>query len=140
MNDLGVATLLMAATDTTMSASLRDQIDALRQAVSIWRDQLIGYRCSLPLEKIRKIRGTMAGWNCRDVNMIVEHLSFTDLAPETARELNEVPTRLTLKASQVDMLVAAGRQVVTGNDRLVTAIAEIRKYSALLDKQLGLQR
>lgn len=140
MNDLGVATLLMAATDTSMSASLRDQIDALRQAVSIWRDQLIGYRCSLPLEKIRKIRGTMAGWNCRDVNMIVEHLSFTDLAPETARELNEVPTRLTLKASQVDMLVAAGRQVVTGNDRLVTAIAEIRKYAALLDKQLGLQR
>lgn len=133
MDHLPISKLLMAATDTSMSASLRDQIDALRQGVSLWRDQLIQYRCGVSLAKVRQVRGTTAGWNCRDVNMIVEHLSFSDLKPETARELNMVPTRLSLKTDQVDMLVAAGRQVVVDNERLMTAVADIGKYAAMLD-------
>ena len=133
MDQLPISKLLMAATDTSMSASLRDQIDALRQAVSIWRNQLIQYRCGVPLSRVRQIRGTTAGWNCRDVNMVVEHLSFSDLNPETARELNMVPTRLSLETAQVDMLVAAGRQVVVDNERLMSAVADIRKNAAILD-------
>lgn len=140
MNNLAIGKLLMAATDTSMSASLRDQIDALRQAVSIWRDQLIQYRCSLPASKIREIRGTTANWNCRDVNTVVEHLSFADLDPETARDLNGVATRLTLKPEQVNKLVAAGRQVVSGNEHLMKAVTEIRNYAALLDRQQASQR
>lgn len=140
MNNLPISKLLLAATDTSMSAALRDEIDALRQAVSIWRDQLVRYRCGLPVEQVRRIRGTTAGWNCRDVNAMVEHLSFSDLDPELARELNLVPTRLTLQTAQVDKLIAAGRHAVTGNDRLSAAIADIRTYAAFLDRRLISQR
>lgn len=140
MNNLPIGKLLMAATDTSMSAALRDEIDALRQAVSIWRDQLVKYRCGLPMEKVRQIRGMTAGWNCHDVSAIVEHLSFSDLDPETTRKLNRIPTRLSLPADQVDMLVAAGREAVASNDHLVAAIADIRNYAAFLDKKLTSRR
>lgn len=140
MKNLPIGTLLKAATDTSMSAALRDEIDALRQAVSIWRDQLVRYRCGLSLEKVRRIRGTTAGWNCRDVNAIVEHLSFADVDPETTRDLNLIPTRLTLETAQVDRLVAAGRKVVAGNDRLTAAVANIRKHAGVANSPLIVQR
>src|SRR5690606_18669079 len=79
MANLPITDLLKAATETSMSTSLRGEIDSLRQAVSIWKEQLIRFRCSLPPEKVRRIRGTTAGWNCREVDAVVEHLSFTDL-------------------------------------------------------------
>ena len=139
-NNLSIGPLLKAVTATSMSATLRDQIDALRQAVSIWRDQLIRYRCSLPLEKVRRIRGTTAGWNCRDINAIVEHLSFANLDPETRQDLNLIPTRLTLKTAQVDRLVAAGRKVVAGNDRLTAAVANIRKHAGVTHRPIVSQR
>lgn len=140
MKNLPITKLLLAATDTSMSAALRDEIDSLRQAVSIWKDHLVRYRCGLPLEKVRRIRGTTAGWNCRDVNAIVEHLSFSDLDTETARELDTVPTRLTLKADQIDKLVAAGRRVVVENDPLMAAVADIRKHAGVPDGQLASRR
>lgn len=137
MKNLPITTLLTAATDTSMSAALRDEIDALRQAVAIWRDQLIRYRCSLSQQTVRRIRGTVAGWNCREVNAIVEHLSFASLPLDMTRELNLVPTRLHLPVDQVDKLVAGGRQAVAGNDRLMAAIADIRSYAAFLDRKLA---
>lgn len=136
MNSLPIGKLLLAATATSMSASLRDEIDALRQAVSIWHDQLVKYRCGLSLEQVRRIRGTTAGWNCRDVDTTVEHLSFSDLDPETAMELNRIPTRLTLPAGQVDRLVAAGRRVVARNDHLSGAVADVRKSAGVSEREL----
>lgn len=136
MQNLPIGTLLTAATDTGMSASLRDEIDGLRFAVSIWRDHLVRYRCGLSKEEVRRILGTTADWNCRDVNTIVEHLSFSDLDPDTARELNTVPTRLTLQAAQVDKLIAAGRQAVANNDRLASAVADIRRHAGVADRRL----
>jgi predicted acylesterase/phospholipase RssA len=140
MANLPIGKLLMAGIDTSMSASLRDEVDALRQAVSIWRDQLVRYRCGLPIERVRRIRGTAAGWNCRDVNAIVEHLSFSDLDPETARELNTVATRLTLPKTQVEKLVSAGRQAVARNNHLAAAVADIRKHAGVVNSQLVSQR
>ena len=136
MNNLPIAKLLLAATDTSMSAALRDEIDALRQAVAIWRQQLIGFRCGLSPEKVRQVRGTLAGWDCRDVNAIVEHLSFSDLGEEAALELSRIPTRLSLKASEVDTLVSAGRQVVSRNDRLAAAVADIRRQAGVANGKL----
>lgn len=136
MDNLPIGRLLKAATDTSMSATLRDQIDALRQAVSLWRDQIVRYRCSLPLEKVRRIRGTTAGWNCRDVEAIVEHLSFAGLDPDARQDLNLIPTRLTLDRAQVDRLVTAGRKVVAGNERLTAAVADIRRYAGVPDRPI----
>jgi len=136
MDNLPIGKLLLATTDTSMSAALRDEIDALRQAVSVWRDQLVAFRCALPLEKVRRIRGTTAGWDCRDVNAIVEHLAFDDLDPETALDLSRIPTRLSLPAQQVDKLIAAGRRVVAENDSLAAAVADSRRHAGVTKHQL----
>ncbi len=136
MANLPISELLQAATDTSMSAALRDEIDSLRQAVSIWKDQLVRFRCGLSPERVRRIRGTTAGWNCRDLDAVVEHLSFADLDAETTRRLNEIPTRLTLPRAQVDSLVAAGRRVVADNPRLTRIVADVRRRAGVPHTQL----
>ncbi|WP_395447391.1 hypothetical protein ACHMW7_20880 [Aminobacter sp. UC22_36] len=64
----GLRALLEAVTNTTFSAAVRDQLDALKFAVGEWRGELIRYRCSLSAETVRRSRGSLAGWNCRDVH------------------------------------------------------------------------
>ncbi len=137
---LPIRKLLTAAIDTGMSASLRDEVDALRLAVARWREELIAYRCSLSSDRIRRIRGTTAGWNCRDVQAIVEHLSFADLGPVRALELSAVPTRLSLPAGQVDSLVEAGREAVHRNKRIAEAVSEMRKQAGINERPLVADR
>ena len=51
-----------------------------------------------------------------------------------------IPTRLTLETAQVDRLVAAGRKVVAGNDRLTAAVANIRTHAGVANSPLIVQR
>ncbi|CAI2935429.1 patatin-like phospholipase family protein [Aminobacter niigataensis] len=118
--------LLEAVTETTMAALVRDQLDALTFAVGEWRGELIRYRCGLSAEAVRRHRGTLAGWNCRDVQLVVEHLSFGDLDTSQQAKLNRVPTRLSLPVDQVDLTIAAGREALRVNGPLQRAVAEIR--------------
>ncbi|TIU59942.1 MAG: patatin, partial [Mesorhizobium sp.] len=90
------AELLDAVTSTTLAASVRDEFDALKLAVSQWKGELVRYRCELPPSTVSAYRGSSARWNCRDVRLVVQHLSFADLDPATQAKLNEIPTRLRL--------------------------------------------
>lgn len=130
-----IGQLLQAVTSTTMAAAVRDQLDALTFAVGEWRAELIRYRCGLPAETVRRHRGTLAGWNCRDVQLVVEHLSFGDLDPATQARLNRVPTRLRLPVEQVDLTIEAGRKAVEVNGPVQRAVAEIRRHAGVLDQQ-----
>ncbi|MDI6026349.1 patatin-like phospholipase family protein [Corticibacterium sp. UT-5YL-CI-8] len=112
MHGPGMMPLMGAVVDTGMASSVRDELDALNFAVQEWSGKLVQYRCGLPLATVRKIRGTTAGWDCRDVHMVVERLAFNDLNPALEAKLNNVPTRLALPAEQIDELVEAGRETV----------------------------
>ena len=118
--------LLDAVTGTTLSASVRDEFDALTLAVSQWQGELVRYRCSLPASTVAAYRGSAGGWNCRDVQIVVQHLSFADLDQSAQVELNRIPTRLKLPVEQVDLTIAAGREALLVNAELTRAIAAIR--------------
>ncbi len=118
--------LLDAVTSTTLSASVRDEFDALTLAVSQWQGELVRYRCGLSASTVAAYRGSAGGWNCRDVQIVVQHLSFADLDQPTQVELNRIPTRLKLPVEQVDLTIAAGRAALLVNAELTRAIAAIR--------------
>lgn len=123
--------LMGALTNAAVTAAMRDEFDALKLAVSEWRSQLVRYRCALPADAVRRYRGTLAGWNCRDVDLVVEDVSFAGLPPEERAKLNQIPTRLRLPVDQVDLTIAAGREAIRTNAKLQRAIADIRRRAGV---------
>lgn len=120
------AELLDAVTSTTLAASVRDEFDALTLAVSQWKGELVRYRCGLPASAVSAYRGSASGWNCRDVRLVVQHLSFADVDPAVQAKLNEIPTRLRLPINQVDLAIEAGRKAIEVNPDIKAAVAAIQ--------------
>ena len=123
--------LINAISSTGITASVRDEFDALRLAVTNWHAELVGYRCSLPPATVRRHRGTTSGWNCRDVSLVVQHLSFDDLEPAERARVNGIATRLSLPTSDIDATIAAGRHVLRSNADVQAAVARIRRLARL---------
>jgi len=131
MHGPGIAPLLQAAIDTNMVSALREGIDALNLAMNDWKRRLVEYRCSLPLETVRRIRGSTSGWNCREVDVVVEHLAFTDLDQETEDKLNRVPTRLALPKEDIALLVNSGRRTVYAHESIMKVVADARRRAGV---------
>ena len=93
----------------SMSAATRSGYDAMRGEVSRWEEDLVEWRCALPLAEVRLLRVTTAGWDCADVKLFVGQASFDGVDAAMRDRLNTVPTRLRLKTEQVDMVIEAGR-------------------------------
>ncbi|WP_411956265.1 patatin-like phospholipase family protein [Arvimicrobium flavum] len=127
----GLPSVMRAVSDTAISAATRNGFDALDLALEQWRDELIRFRCGLPAEEVRRHRGTLAGWNCRDVKIVTEHLSFRDAAPEERKKLNAVPTRLRLEPDQIDLVVEAGRSAVLGNAGVQAVSRETTRHAGV---------
>nr|WP_018183831.1 patatin-like phospholipase family protein [Kaistia granuli] len=126
--------ILRSVADTTIAASTRHGFDAIDLALAEWQQQLIRYRCGLPRSEVLRYRGTLADWNCRDVHITTEHLTFRNARPEQYEKLNKVPTRLKLSKDQVDLVVDAGREAVRGNPRIQTIARDTRQRSRIFDK------
>ncbi|MFN3954385.1 MAG: patatin-like phospholipase family protein [Pararhodobacter sp.] len=121
--------LISAVSQTSITASVRNGFDALKLAARQWQDDIIRFRCALSDAQVRRHRGSLEGWNCRDVRISVELLSFRDFDIETQDALNSIPTRLTLPEEQVDLLIDAGRRAVRENAAIRETIAAIRRYA-----------
>lgn len=126
-----VGPLLDAAAGTTISSLVRNEFDALKLATDNWKDELVRYRCGLSLSEVRKLRGNLAGWNCRDVELVIELVSFHDVDAEMRARLNQVPTRLSLPVAEVDLTVEAGRLALRNNLNIARAVAEIRHHAGM---------
>lgn len=125
--------VLLAASDTAISAATRSGFDAVDLALKQWQEELVRYRCGLAPAQVRKLRGTLAGWNCRDVAVTTEHLSFRDADARVFERLNKVPTRLKLPREDVDLVIEAGRQAVRGNANIQRVARETRKQALIFD-------
>ncbi|WP_295080302.1 patatin-like phospholipase family protein [Tabrizicola sp.] len=106
----GGVNLAMSIATSAMSAASRSGYDSMRGELRLWEAELIEWRCALPLPEVRKLRGTIQGWDCKDVKLFVGEASFASLPTALRDRLDAVPTRLNLPTDQVDMVIEAGRQ------------------------------
>lgn len=111
----GGAELVRAVTDTMIKSSSRASFDAFRQTFKLWREELVRWRCKLSLAQIQRLRGSLKGWNCRDVNFYVGEVAFDQLGPVRGKELSAIPSRFRLEPAQVDSLIAAGQDALRAN-------------------------
>lgn len=101
--------LVSAVTDSVLDPALRASYTAFERTMTDWRSALIAWRCSAAGQKIRAAQG---GPNCRDLRFHIGRLSFDQLSPGRAAQLNAIPTRLSLPTESVDALIAAGRETL----------------------------
>jgi len=123
--------MVSAISNAGIRSSVRDEFDALTLSVEIWRSQLVAWRCGLPRETVRSLRGTLAGWDCSDVELIVEDVGFDDFPHAERAKLNDIETRLKLPAAQVDLLISAGIESVRMNVRLRQAFGEAQRRAGV---------
>ncbi|MDC9701296.1 MAG: patatin-like phospholipase family protein [Alphaproteobacteria bacterium] len=99
--------------EVSISASLnsnsRTSFDLLKKVLIIWKKNLIKYRCSLPSSEIKRVRGTMKGWDCKDLNIKITQINTEPLRMEDQRRFDRVPTSFVLLPEDIDFLIWAGQ-------------------------------
>jgi predicted acylesterase/phospholipase RssA len=123
--------MVSAISNAGIRSSVRDEFDALSLSVEIWRGKLVAWRCGLSQAEVMRYRGTLRGWNCRDIDLVVEDVSFDDFPKPERDQLNSIGTRLKLPADQVDLLIAAGRQAIHSNVRLQQAFGDVQRRAGV---------
>jgi NTE family protein len=99
--------LASAAADTAIDASVRSSYAAFSALAEDWNGKLKRWRCGLSAGDRARL-GVSGAWNCGDVTFYIERLSFDQLGTARAGELNAIPTRFSLPADQVDLLISGG--------------------------------
>jgi hypothetical protein len=117
--------LASAVMKTGIASSMRASYDALNMSVREWQRKLVAFRCGLSRSEVLRHRGTLKGWDCRDLKIVIERISFDDVDPAMQARLHKIPTRLALKKEEADLAVEAGRQAVRNNPSLRAAIASV---------------
>lgn len=101
--------LALAIANSSISAATRSGYDAMRGELRRWQEELVEWRCALPPAEVRRLRGSLEGWDCADVKLFVGMANAAGLEPEMRDRLNKVPTRLRLRPEEVDLAIEAGR-------------------------------
>ena len=130
----GLDKVLAAASRTAISAATRSGFDAIDLALHQWQAKLVRYRCGLSRGEVLKLRGTLEKWNCRDVTVTTEHISFREANPDLFDELNAVPTRLKLPRAQVDLLVTAAGDAIRRNGNIQNIARQARRHAPIFDR------
>jgi hypothetical protein len=110
-----VADLVDALTDAAIVGATYRGYDYLRAVMRDWEEELKQWRCSLPPSEVRRLRGSLQGWNCHDVTFSVGRVTFEDAGPEVKPLLDAVPTRFVLTPEVREMVIDAGRAAVRNN-------------------------
>lgn len=105
----GGVELAMSIVNSSMASATRTAYDALRLTLADWQTDMVEYRCSLSLPEVRRLRGSVEGWDCADLKMFISEVSFEGLEQDMQDRLNQIPTRLRLDTDEVDLAIEAGR-------------------------------
>lgn len=105
----GGLALAMSIVNSSMGSATRTAYDTMRLTLDRWHEDVIEFRCSLSRAEVKRLRGSLSGWDCRDVKLFVGEVSFEGLDADLRAKLNEIPTRLKLKTEEVDLVIEAGR-------------------------------
>ena len=123
---------------SAMTSASRTGYDAMRLQLDKWQADLVDFRCSLTLPDVAKLRGSVAGWDCRDLKFFTGLVSFDDLGGETEDRLNAIPTRLRLEVDEVDLSIEAGRETTRQNPEVNGFLASTTRYGT--ERLSGIER
>lgn len=97
-----------------IEAANRMTYDSFRATAAQWRRDLIAYRCGLASADVAHITGG-APWNCTDVSISVDMISFEDVEGGLREQVDNLPTRVSLGRADIDALIAAGHAATAAN-------------------------
>jgi len=103
----GGVELVEAAADTAIDASVRSSYAAFSTLVNDWSGKIKRWRCGLSVAERSRL-GVDKNWRCGDVNFFIDRVNFDQLGPSRAGILNAIPTRFSLPAEQIDLLIESG--------------------------------
>lgn len=106
--------LVAAAADTAIDASVRSSYAAFSTLVTDWAGKIRRWRCSLSATERARL-GVGRNWRCGDISLFIERVSFDQLGPARAGILNAIPTRFSLPADQIDLLIDSGADALRQN-------------------------
>ncbi len=102
------ADLLEAVASTAIDSSVRNSFEVTRLEMHNWEERLKAWRCSLTPEQVAEVRGSADGWDCHNVSVRIDRVSFEDLDPATSDRLQKIPTRFVLDPKDVRLTIDAG--------------------------------
>lgn len=97
-----------------IEAANRETYDGFRGLAAQWRRDLIAYRCGLARADVAHITGG-APWNCADISIQVDMVSFEDVDAAHRADVDNLPTRVSLPRADIDALIAAGHDATATN-------------------------
>ena len=100
--------------DMTIEVENRASYDLFRAMLADWQRALIEWRCSLSSADVARLGGG-ANWNCRDITLAADMISFRDLDADTRAAVGAAPTRVTLPHDLTTALIDAGHSLATTN-------------------------
>ncbi|HVV31795.1 MAG TPA: patatin-like phospholipase family protein [Vitreimonas sp.] len=105
-----------------IEAANRMTYDNFRAVAAQWQRDLVAYRCGLARADVARITGG-APWNCADVSIRVDMVSFEDVDAARRDAVDNLPTRVSLPRADIDALIAAGHDATAAN-ALVQALTQ----------------
>ena len=99
--------LVSAAADTAIDAGVRSSYAAFTSLANDWVAKVKRWRCGLSMADRARL-GVGSNWRCGDINFYMDRVNFDQLGPARAGILNTIPTRFSLPADQVDLLIESG--------------------------------
>jgi NTE family protein len=111
-NGIEIASIV---TDVAIDSGVYKGYDYFTAIMKEWQADLRRWRCSLSSAEVLKLRGTLNGWRCADVNFSVGRVTFADAGADMKAQLDQVATRFTLDSATIDLLVSGGETALRNN-------------------------
>lgn len=109
-----IDTLLSIATN----APKRAAADAFANTLTRWQTDIVNWRCSLTDNEATAL-GAGRNWNCKDVDIRLDVISFADLADKRFADLGKAATAVSLPKDTIDSLIAGGREAIATNPEIL---------------------
>jgi NTE family protein len=119
--------MIGALTDTAINSAVRSGFDAFRLSVKGWEDTTRKWRCSLSRAQAAKL-GAAGDWRCSNISFDVAEISFDQLEPERAAQLDQVPTRFVLPEEQVNLVVQAGTDALLAHPTVRAVLGKVNRH------------
>ena len=112
------AQLIESALGIAVNAPKRAAADALRDTLQTWKAETIAWRCALTPAEAGAL-GAGPDWNCRDLDVRLDMIAFSDLKEPRFASLGKAATAVSLPRDTISDLIAGGRQAIAQNPEVL---------------------